>query len=80
MTNMIWLNSSEILRSNVYDVQTFTDPISAFQNVKYSPTDYSLLINDYHINKLNDYDLNLLILNERKILLKSYQNKVQHKI
>jgi len=52
---------SEILRSDGYDVHAFTDPISAFKHVKHTPKKYSLLITDYHMNKLNGCDLGIKI-------------------
>ena len=57
-------------RSNGYNVQGFTDPISAFQHVK-DLLQILLVITNYHMNKLNSYDLNLSILMKNFVIISS---------
>ena len=71
---------SEILRSDGYDVHAFTNPISAFKHVKDTPKKYSLLITDYHMNKLNDCGLGITIKelnNSIEVILISSSENIQ---
>ena len=71
---------SEILRSDGYDVHAFTDPITAVKHVKDTPKKYSLLITDYHMNKLNGCDLGIKIKelnNSIEVILISSDENIQ---
>jgi DNA-binding NtrC family response regulator len=69
---------SEMLKSNGYNVDAFTDPIAALKHVKDTPKKYSLLITDYSMRKLNGCDLGIKIkeLNNSiaVILISSYES------
>src|SRR5215208_5832615 len=47
----------DALIASGYNVSSFTDPITALDQVQKNPEKYNLLVSDYSMKKLNGFDL-----------------------
>ena len=73
-----------ILQENGYSVNTFTNPIVAFEHLLKNPDKYELVISDYRMPYLNGYELATKVkeLNEniKVILISAYDSIEDNKL
>ena len=52
---------TEVLQNNGYNVLGFLDPLQALVHIQANPNQYSLLISDFRMNKLNGCELGIKV-------------------
>jgi DNA-binding NtrC family response regulator len=68
----------DALIASGYNVSSFTDPITALDQVQKNPEMYNLLVSDYSMKKLNGFDLAIRVkkVNDKikVIIISAYEN------